>query len=88
MKLAKDSKQLLDEVKQDIINYQNRGLSQITQKRGLIIHNIMRKPNSIIVLLHIFSGLFTSSALILDRFKNNDERDDPTCFVSIKTSTE
>lgn len=59
MKLAKDSKQLLDEVKWDIINYQNRGLSQITQKRGLIIHNIMRKPNSIIVLLHIFSGLFT-----------------------------
>ena len=69
MKLAKDSKQLLDEVKWDIINYQNRGLSQITQKRGLIIHNIMRKPNSIIVLLHIFSGLFTLKCVNFGSFQ-------------------
>ena len=37
-----DNKQLLDEVERDIMNYQNRG------------HDIMRKPNSIIVLSYIF----------------------------------
>ena len=39
------TKQLLDEVEHDIMNYQNR---------GLCYHDIMRKPNSIIVLLYIF----------------------------------
>ena len=42
------NKQLLDEVEHDIMNYQNRG------HQGLIIHDIMRKPNSTIVLLYIF----------------------------------
>ena len=39
-----NNKQLLDEVEHDIMNYQNRG----------IIHDIIRKPNSKIVLLYIF----------------------------------
>ena len=43
-------KQLLDEVEHDIMNYQNL-LSVLSV---LIIHDIMRKPNSIIVLLYIF----------------------------------
>ena len=47
--LDTDNKQLLDEVEHDIMNYQNRG------QEVLIIHDIMRKPNSIIVLLYIFS---------------------------------
>ena len=48
--LASVIKQLLDEVEHDIMNYQNRVLCyQITQTR-----DIMRKPNSIIVLLYIF----------------------------------
>ena len=43
-----NNKQLLDEAEHDIMNYQNRGLEV------LIIHDTMRKPNSIIVLLYIF----------------------------------
>ena len=38
--------QLLDEVEHDIMNYQN-----LVSVSVLIIHDIMRKPNSIIVLL-------------------------------------
>ena len=58
-----DNKQLLNEVGHDIMNYQNRGLCYLpkpkaeadnTDTRFLIIHDIMRKPNSIIVLLYIF----------------------------------
>ena len=41
-------KQLLDEVEHDIMNYQNRGLCY-QRREVLIIHDIMRKPNSIIV---------------------------------------
>ena len=57
------NKQLLDEVEHDILNYQNRGLCYLpkpkaeadnTDTRFLIIHDIMRKPNSIIILLYIF----------------------------------
>ena len=59
-------KQLLDEVEHDIMNYQNRGLCYLPKPKAeaeyrirfshdiMIIHDIMRKPNSIIVLLHIF----------------------------------
>ena len=56
-------KQLLDEVEHDIKNYQNRGLCYLlkpraeaddTDTRVLLIHDIMRKTNSIIVLLYIF----------------------------------
>ena len=47
-----NNKQLLDEVKHDIMNYQIRGLCY--RHEVLIIHDIMRKPNSIIVLLYIF----------------------------------
>lgn len=32
-------------------------IRQIAQSRGLIIYDIMRKPNSIIVLIHIFISL-------------------------------
>ena len=42
------NKQLLDEVEHDIMNYQNR-------HEVLIIHDIMRKPDSIIVLLYIYT---------------------------------
>ena len=46
----------MDEVEHDIMNYQNRGLCYLPRPRHevLIIHDIMRKPNSIIVLLYIF----------------------------------
>ena len=55
-------KQLLDEVEHDLMNYQNRGvLSAKAEGWGrqhrhevLMIHDIMQKPNSIIVLLYIF----------------------------------
>ena len=55
-------KQLLDEVEHDIKNYQTRGLCYLPKPKAeadnrhvvLIIHDIMRKPNSIIVLLYIF----------------------------------
>ena len=58
-------KQLLDEVEHSIMNYQNWGLCYLskpkpkaeadnTDTRFLIIHDIMRKPNSVIVLLYIF----------------------------------
>ena len=55
-------KQLLDEVEHDIMNYQNRGLCYLRKSKAeadnrhevLIIRDIMRKPNSIIVLLYIF----------------------------------
>ena len=46
--LTTDSKQLLDEVEHDIMNYQCQG-----PRRGLI-RDIMRKTNSVIVLLYIF----------------------------------
>ena len=36
---------------------QSRKLSQITQTLGLIIHDIMRKPNSLIILLYIFQTI-------------------------------
>ena len=57
------NKQLLAEVEHDIMNYQNRGLCYLPKPKAeadntrevLIIHDIMRKPNSIIVLLYIFS---------------------------------
>ena len=58
------NKQLLDEVEHDIMNYQTRGLCYLpkpkaeadnTDTRVLIIHDIMRKPNSInFVLFYIF----------------------------------
>ena len=50
------NKQLLDEVEHDIMNYENRGLCYLPTPKAevLIIHVIMRKPNSIIVLLYIF----------------------------------
>ena len=53
------NKQLLDEVEHDIMNYQNRGLCYLPKPdtdrhEVLIIHDIMRKPDSIIVLLYIF----------------------------------
>ena len=54
-----DIKQLLDEVEHDIMNYQNRGLCYMPKPKpeadntDTIIHDIMRKPNSIIVLLYI-----------------------------------
>ena len=47
------TKQLLDEVEHDIMNYQNRGLCYHGHE-VLIIHDIMRKPNSIIVLLSVY----------------------------------
>ena len=58
-----NNKQLLDEVEHDIMNYQNRGLCYLPKPKAeadkhrhevLINHDIMRKPNSIIVLLYIF----------------------------------
>ena len=57
------NKQLLDEVEHDIMNYQNRGLCYLPKPKVeadnrhevLIIHDIMRKPNSIIVLLYIYT---------------------------------
>ena len=58
-------KQLLDEDEHDIMNYQNRGLCYLPKPKAeadntatgevLIIHDIMQKPNSIIVLLCIFT---------------------------------
>ena len=57
------NKQLLDEVEHDIMNYENRGLCYVPKPKAeadnmrhevLIIHDILRKPNSIIVLLYIF----------------------------------
>ena len=56
------NKQLLDEFEHDIMNYQNQGLGYLPKPKAeadstdtsLIIHIIMRKPNSIIVLLYIF----------------------------------
>ena len=44
-----DNKQLLDEVEHGIVNYQNRGLCYL------------QKPNSIIVLLHIFQTIFEAN---------------------------
>ena len=63
------TRQLLDEVEQAIINYQCRGPSFLPKPKarwgwlhsqipGLIIQDIMQKPNSIIVLLYINSGLY------------------------------
>ena len=62
------NKQLLDEVEHDIMNYQSRGLCYLPKPKaeadikhrheGLIIHDIMRKPNSIIVLLYIFHIIY------------------------------
>ena len=50
------NKQLLDEVEHDIMNYHNRGLCYDRQHRHkvLIIHDIMRKPNSIILFYYTF----------------------------------
>ena len=50
------TKQLLDEVEHDIMKYQNRGLFYLPKPKAevLIIHDIMRKPNSMIVLLYSF----------------------------------
>ena len=55
LKYSDVNKQLLDEVEHDIMNYQNRGLCY-HRHEVLIIpsHDIMRKPNSIIVLLYIY----------------------------------
>ena len=55
-KLQLVNKQLLDEVEHDIMNYQTLTsvLSIITQTSVLIIHDIMQKTNSIIVLSYIF----------------------------------
>ena len=48
------NKQLLNEVEHDIENYQgSRRLRWITQTEALTILGIMRKPNSLIVLLYI-----------------------------------
>ena len=55
--LLSNIKQLLDEVEHDAMNYQNRGLCYLPKPKAeadnrhevLIIHDIMRKPNSIIV---------------------------------------
>ena len=46
------------EVEHDIMSYQNRGLRLLLKPKAeadevLLIHEIMRKPNSIIVLLYI-----------------------------------
>jgi hypothetical protein len=60
----KCNKQLLNEVEYDIENYQGRGLCHLptlkadvdnTNREALIILDIIRKPNSIIVLLYIAS---------------------------------
>ena len=57
---GKFNKQLLDEVEHDIMNYcylpKPKAEVDIKHRhKGLIIHDIMRKPNSIIiVLLYIF----------------------------------
>ena len=59
------NKQLLDEVEHDIMNYQNRGLCYLPKAEAdnrhkvLIIHDIMQKPNSLIVLLYIFHIIHT-----------------------------
>ena len=83
--ISKYNKQLLDEVEHDIMNYQNGGLCYLPKPKAeadnthevLIIHDIMRKPNSIIVLLYIYTfthflseentprGLVTSQTLNL-----------------------
>ena len=57
-----DDKHLLDEVEHDIMNYQtvvcvicqSQRLRQIIQTRVLIIHYIMRKPNSIIIIVLLY----------------------------------
>ena len=51
-----DIKQLLDEVEHDIMNLISKTEVCVI---ALIIHNIMRKPNSIIVLLYIFHIIHT-----------------------------
>ena len=56
------NKQLLEEVEHDILNYQNRGLCYLQTPKALkvlIIQDIMRKPNSIIVFLYIFHIIHT-----------------------------
>ena len=61
--ISKYNKQLLDEVEHDIMNYQNGGLCYLPNPKAeadnthevLIIHDIMRKPNSRIVLLYIYT---------------------------------
>ena len=54
-----NNKQLLDEIEHDIMNYQNQGLFYLPKPKHrhkvLIIHDIMQKPNSIIVLLYIYT---------------------------------
>lgn len=63
------NRQLLDEVEQAIINYQCQSLSFLPKPKaqwgwlhskiqGLIIQDIVQKPNSMIVLLYINSGLY------------------------------
>ena len=42
------------------------------QTQGLIIHNIMQRPSSIIVLSHIFKQSATeNTSLSLQKFENN-----------------
>ena len=51
-----DNKQLLDDVEHDIMNYQNRGLCYLPKPKAEADNtDTMQKPNSIIVLLYIFS---------------------------------
>ena len=53
IELTTNNKQLLDEVEHDIMNYQNRGLCYLPKPKA----DIMRKANSIIVLLYIFETI-------------------------------
>lgn len=75
------TKQLLDEVEHDIMNYQPWGLNyQITPTQGLIILAIMRKLNSIIALsynlhkmiLRIFRTLHGQGNLRLQSLISHD----------------
>ena len=53
------SEPLLDDVEHQIINHQNQGLGHVsadnTHTQSLIIPNIMRKPNSVIVVFFLFT---------------------------------
>ena len=61
----KCDKQLLD-------NYKVKHACDIMQTQGLIIHNIMQRVSSIIVLLHIFKQSATEdTSLSLQKFENN-----------------
>ncbi len=78
--LQQDIKQLLDKVEHDIVNYQNRGLC-------LIIQDIMRKPNSIIVLLYVFKQFaITFSSAGVKLRQNIGQSGGSSRFFSLKQS--